>query len=217
MTKLSGPMLPPLSGGEPRQVVVLLHGYGSDGSDLIALARYWRETLPDALFVSPNAPEVSTDNPQGFQWFALDIDRPASRVAGLPLARPVLVEFLQALWAQTGLKAKDTLLVGFSQGAMMALHVGLSLDEPIMGIIAFSGALVEPENFAAISSRPPVCLIHGDMDMVVDPDLSAQAAERLRDAGVEVSYHVSRGVGHGISSDGLGFASAFISGLSATF
>lgn len=216
MTTLSGPMLPPLSGGPPRQLVVLLHGYGSDGSDLIALATHWRQLLPDALFVSPNAPEVSRDNPAGYQWFALDVNRIEGRLKGLPLARPVVVEFLHALWAQTGLGARDTLLVGFSQGAMMALHVGTALDEPLLGIIAFSGAFVPPEGFYDGSrARPPVCLVHGDRDSVVDPALSAEAAEALRAAGFEVSYHVDEGVGHGISPDGLAFASAFIAGVVA--
>ena len=217
MTTLSGPMLAPFSGGKPRQIVVLLHGYGSDGSDLIALASHWQRLLPDALFVSPNGPEVARGNPAGYQWFALDLDRVESRAAGLPMARPVVVEFLKALWAQTGLSARDTLLVGFSQGAMMALHVGTSLDEPLMGVIAFSGAFVPPEGFYDGSkARPPVCLVHGDMDSVVDPALSAEAAEALRKAGFEVSYHVDHGVGHGISPDGLAFASAFIEGVTAT-
>jgi len=217
MTTLSGPMLAPASGGEPRQVVVLLHGYGSDGSDLIALASHWQGLLPDALFVSPNGPEVSRDNPAGYQWFALDLDRAESRTVGLPLARPVVVDFLKALWAQTGLTAWETLLVGFSQGAMMALHVGTSLDEPLMGIIAFSGAFVPPEGFLdGTRARPPVCIVHGDRDPVVDPALSEQAAGVLRKAGFEVNYHVDHGVGHGISPDGLAFASAFIAGVTAT-
>ena len=217
MTTLSGPMLAPASGGEPRQVVVLLHGYGSDGSDLIALASHWQGLLPDALFVSPNGPEVSRDNPAGYQWFALDLDRAESRTVGLPLARPVVVDFLKALWAQTGLTARETLLVGFSQGAMMALHVGTSLDEPLMGIIAFSGAFVPPEGFLdGTRACPPVCIVHGDRDPVVDPALSEQAAEVLRKAGFEVNYHVDHGVGHGISPDGLAFASAFIAGVTAT-
>lgn len=217
MSTLSGPMLSPLSGGAPKQLVVLLHGYGSDGSDLIALARHWQELLPDALFVSPNAHERVPDSPGGYQWFALDIDRISSRLDGLPLARPVLVEFLKAVWAQTGLSARETALCGFSQGAMMALHVGTSLEEPLLGIIAFSGAFVEPEGFMdGNKARAPICIVHGELDQVVDPDLSARAAEQLKRAGFEVSYHVSPGVGHGISPDGLAFASAFIAGVSAT-
>ena len=211
--KLSGPMLPPQSGGAPQQAVVLLHGYGSDGSDLIGLAPHFQSVLPDALFVSPNAPEACPGNPFGFQWFALDYtaDRVANRQHGLPLARPVLVEFLNDLWAQTGLTPEQTILAGFSQGAMMALHVGLSLERPLLGIVAFSGAFVPPDGFGTKPyAKPAVCLVHGDLDQVVDPELSADAELELRLAGFDVSYHVSPGVGHGIAPDGLAFASDFI-------
>ena len=217
MTTLSGPMLPPRSGVAPRQIVVLLHGYGSDGSDLIALASHWQELLPDALFVSPNAPDTTRENPLGFQWFALDINRAASRLTNLPGAVPVVVEFLNALWAQTRLAAADTILAGFSQGAMMALHVGLALPEPPMGIIAFSGALVEPENLARkAGAKPPVCLVHGALDEVVEARYCAEAAEKLTALGYSVSHHVSDGVGHSIAPDGLSFAGAFIAGLPAS-
>lgn len=214
---LSGPMLAPLSGGAPRQLVVLLHGYGSDGADLIALGTHWQAMLPDALFVAPNAPDESDENPMGYQWFALDLDRPPSRVVGAPLARPVVEQFLHALWEQTGLDARHTILAGFSQGAMMALHVGMAIDQQLAGVIAFSGAFIPPAGFhEGKGPRPPVCLVHGSLDPTVDPDLSRQAAEALKARGVEVSYHVSEGVGHAIDNDGLAFASAFIAGVLAT-
>lgn len=215
MTKLSGPMLPAASGGLPKQAVVLLHGYGSDGNDLIGLAPHWQSVLPDAVFISPNAPEPCRQFGAGFQWFdiSLDGDRLADRQEGVVLARPVLVEFLEDLWAQSDIAPENTILAGFSQGAMMALHVGLSLERPLMGIIAFSGAFLPPEGFGtAPLARSPVCLIHGDMDDVVDPELSADAALRL--AGYDVSYHVSSGVGHGIAPDGLEYATQFIARIS---
>ena len=213
MTKLSGPMLPPASGGAPKQAVVLLHGYGSDGNDLIGLAPHWQGVLPDAVFISPNAPEPCRQLASGFQWFDVSFegDRLARRQEGVVQARPVLVEFLNDLWSQSGLGPENTILAGFSQGAMMALHTGLSLDRPLMGIIAFSGAFLPPEGFGSGEfAKPPVCLVHGDMDDVVDPEHSADADVALRLAGYDVHYHVSPGVGHGISPDGLAFATAFI-------
>jgi phospholipase/carboxylesterase len=153
----------------------------------------------------------------GRQWFNLTSRAPEERLSGAIHARPGLDAFLDAELARLGLAPDRLALVGFSQGAMMALHVGTSLDEPLMGVIAFSGAFVPPEGFYDGSkARPPVCLVHGDMDSVVDPALSAEAAEALRKAGFEVSYHVDHGVGHGISPDGLAFASAFIDGVTAT-
>ncbi|WP_338721148.1 prolyl oligopeptidase family serine peptidase [Devosia sp. XK-2] len=216
MTKLSGPMLAPANGGAPDSAVVLLHGYGSDGNDLIGLAPHWQRLLPGALFVSPNAPEPLGMG--GYQWFAIDWagDRLASRQTGVVSARPVVVEFLNDLWAQTGIVPERTILAGFSQGAMMALHVGTSLpqEQTLMGVIGFSGAFLPPDGFGGVElATPPICLVHGDMDDVVDPNLSAEADSALREAGFDVRYHVSRGVGHGIAPDGLAFATAFIETL----
>ena len=214
--KLSGPMVPPKDGGMPAQAVVLLHGYGSDGQDLIGLAGYWRDLLPGALFVAPNAPEPCRDNPAGYQWFPIAQDRAARWVDGAASARPVIAEFLDGLWTQTGLGPEHTILGGFSQGAMMALNVGLSLERALMGIIAFSGALIEPDAVRdSPAPRPPVCLVHGDLDGVVEPDLSESAAALLRGKGFPVSYHVEIGAGHTITEDGLGFASEFIAAVSA--
>jgi phospholipase/carboxylesterase len=213
VTKLSGPMLPPASGGTPKQAVVLLHGYGSDGNDLIGLAPHWQGILPDAVFISPNAPQACRQFGFGFQWFdvSFDGDRLARRQEGVVQARPILLEFLEDLWAQSGIAPENTILAGFSQGAMMALHTGLSLEQPLMGIIAFSGAFLPPDGFgSATLAKTPVCLVHGDVDDVVDPEHSADADVALRLAGYDVSYHVSRGVGHGIAPDGLAFASQFI-------
>ncbi len=212
MPKLSGPMLAPLSGNPPRRLVVLLHGYGSNGDDLIGLAPHFQAVLADALCVAPDAPETVPGYPSGFQWFALDYDtdRVANRQLGLPRSAPVLVEFLADLWAQTGLGAKDTILIGFSQGAMVALHVGLSLPDGLLGVIAFSGGFSPAPSFGqADLPKPPVCIVHGDMDQVVPLALGADAAKQLMGAHYDVRYHVARGVGHGISPDGLEFAVAF--------
>lgn len=211
-------MLPPASGGLPKQAVVLLHGYGSDGNDLIGLAPYWRDSLPDALFVAPNAPLPCDGFAGGYQWFEIDFagDRLAGRQTGVIKARPTLVQFLEDMWAQTGILPENTIVGGFSQGAMMALHAGLSLETPLMGIIAFSGAFLAPEGYDAPGrARTPICIIHGDEDDVVSPGLSAQANEELVLVGYDVSYHVSRGIGHSIAQDGLDFASAFITRIAS--
>jgi phospholipase/carboxylesterase len=163
------------------------------------------------LFVAPNAPEICAGNPSGFQWFPLAVDRIAGRIEGAAAARPVLVNFLIDLWAQTGLTAADTILCGFSQGAMMALHVGTSLDSKLIGIVAFSGALIPPDGFGDdYFAKPPVALIHGEFDQVVDPNLSRESAQVLADAGFETRLHISQNTGHGIASDGHLFATEFL-------
>lgn len=208
---LSGPMLPPRSGAAAKQLMVLLHGYGADGGDLISLGIDWRERWPEMLFVAPNAPEPCDANPGGYQWFPLNTDRIAGRIEGAAKARPVLVNFLMDVWAQTGIAPQQTVLAGFSQGAMMALHVGTSLATPLAGIVAFSGAFVPADGFAeGRFARPPVALVHGEMDGVVDPQLSVEAERVLAAAGFDVALHLSPGIGHGIAPDGLGFATEFL-------
>ncbi|MEQ1768725.1 MAG: dienelactone hydrolase family protein [Devosia sp.] len=209
--KLSGPMLPPKSAAAPRQLMVLLHGYGADGADLISLGYQWGELFPDMLFVSPNAPAPCARSASGYEWFPLSEDRIAGRIAGAEAARPVIVNFLIDLWAQTGIKAQDTVLCGFSQGAMMALHVGTSLDQELLGVVAFSGAFPPPADFGSTAhAKPAIALIHGDLDQVVEPALSRSAARDLTAAGFDVSLHMSSGTGHGIAPDGLEFATSFL-------
>ena len=211
MVKLNGPLIPPKSGRPATQAVILLHGYGADGSDLISLGQHWSQLLPDAMFVAPNAPEPCAGSPFGFQWFALNVDRIAGRIEGAKTGAPILKEFLTDLWAQTGIAPRQTILTGFSQGAMMALHVGTSLAEEVGGIIAFSGAFVAADGFAERKfAKPPVTLIHGELDQVVDPDLSRQAATELSASGFEVSLHISANTAHGIAPDGLDFATSFL-------
>jgi phospholipase/carboxylesterase len=209
---ISGPAVPPRSGGKPKQIVVLLHGYGADGEDLIGLAGPLGERLPDALFVAPNAPTRCAQNPFGYEWFPIDFSQMQESVRiGTPAARAAIVEYLDDLRARTGLGPENTFLAGFSQGAMMALHVALSLPEPVLGVVSFSGALVPPADFDA-APKVPVCLVHGDMDQVVDPARTEEAAEILSAQGYEVSAHFSRGVAHGIAPDGLQFAADFMLG-----
>ncbi|MEX0859984.1 MAG: alpha/beta fold hydrolase, partial [Cucumibacter sp.] len=159
--RFSGPRVAPISGAA-RQVVVLLHGFGANGDDLIGLAEYFRAILPDALYVAPDAPNICALNPAGLEWFDLSEANP-DRVAKLAAAaRPALATYLEELWIETGLAAGESVLIGFSQGAMMALEVGLRLAHPVLGIVGFSGALPGAASLASeIRSRPPVCLLHG--------------------------------------------------------
>jgi phospholipase/carboxylesterase len=193
--------------------MVLLHGYGTDGHDLIGLGATWRELFPHMLFVAPNAPTACAINPAGYEWFPLaEVDRDPWRQAGVAQARPIVLGLLDALWRQTGLGAADTVLAGFSQGAMLAVSVGTALPEPpLAAVLGFSGALMPAEGLAAGRfARPPVALIHGALDEVVDPDLSRQADARLRAAGYPVELHLSPGTAHTIAPDGIAFATGFL-------
>jgi phospholipase/carboxylesterase len=214
LTKLDGPHLMPASGGNPRQLVVLIHGYGANGQDLISLGQHWRQLLPDAIFVAPHAPEPCAGNPfGGRQWFELTLRDPGERWRGVCHAAPTLNAFLDEELARLGLADQALALVGFSQGTMMALHVGLRRKKPIAGIVGFSGAIAGAEHLAAdIASRPPVLLVHGDRDDVIPVEALAQARTVLGAVNVPLQWHVSAGLGHGIDGDGLDLAGRFLLG-----
>jgi phospholipase/carboxylesterase len=209
---ISGPVRTPRQGGAATHLVVLLHGYGADGADLIGLAEPLGEALPGALFAAPDAPRRCAQNPFGYEWFALDFDDlPESVRIGVPTARQAVADYLADAWARTGLRPGQTFLAGFSQGAMLALHTGLSLPEPLRGIVSFSGSLVAPDGFGTPAlPRPPVCLLHGELDQVVDPAQTRRAAAALEGAGYDVTLHLSPDLPHGIGADGLDVASAFL-------
>jgi phospholipase/carboxylesterase len=212
MTILTGPERPAAS-GTADSLVVFLHGYGADGNDLIGLAEPLAPYLPRTSFLAPNAPERCPGNPAGYQWFPIPwLDGSSETVAKASAERSfgLLDRWLDAVTGGAIPPAR-TVLVGFSQGTMMALHVGLRRRTPLAGIVGFSGRLLEPERLAAeIGAAPPVLLVHGDADPVVPFASLAEAADALRAAGVETSTHVSRGMAHGIAPEGLGLALSFI-------
>ena len=206
-TPLSGPELK-AKNGAAKQLVIFLHGYGSNGDDLIGLAPLMRDGLPDAHFLSPNAPAPCGMGGWGFEWFPLVDRRMEVMKAGAESAAPILDAYIDAQRARFGLTDADIALVGFSQGTMMSLQVGPRRKAALAGIVGFSGAMVGAAN--DIVSRPPVCLIHGDADDVVPFGAMAHAAHQLAGAGVQVETHVRPGLPHGIDPEGIDIAVAFL-------
>ena len=213
--KLSGPRLPAKS-GSPKQLVVFLHGYGANGDDLIELGQHWRSTLPNAHEPCPGAP-------MGRQWFALSAARgvddarsAADRLKGADAARPVIDAFLDEEMAKLGIDESRLALVGFSQGAMMALHVGLRRRRAPAAIVGFSGLLVGPERLPEATARdakgapPPILLVHGDQDPMIPVDAMFIAANELAAAEFPNQWHLSMGVGHGIDAGALRHAGLFL-------
>lgn len=201
--------------GETRSAVVFLHGYGANGADLLGLADPLGEHLPDTLFVAPDAPENCAGSPFGFQWFPIPwIDGSSEEESsrGMQQAVEDLNAFLDALMVDEDLLPEQVCLFGFSQGTMMSLHVAPRREDPVAGIVAFSGRLLEPELLADdVQSRMPILLVHGDQDDVVPVQSLPQAAEALQNAGFSDVYaHVMKGTAHGIAPDGLSVALAFI-------
>ncbi len=208
---LAGPRVLPASGGAPRQLVILIHGYGSNGDDLIGLVPYWRAALPDAVFVSPNAPEPCPGAPGGYQWWALSTMSFEERTLGARRAGPVLDAFIDEELARYGLGEDRLALAGFSQGTMLALHVGPRRERQIAGIVAYSGMLTDELGLKAeMRSRPPVLLTHGDADPVLPVAAFYEAKAGLERLGFDLTTHVSRGLGHSIDMDGLRLGEQFL-------
>lgn len=200
--------------GRARSIVVFVHGYGADGADLLGLADVLAPHLPDTMFYAPDAPQACTGNPFGFQWFPiprLDGSSEVAAAAGLAAAAEMLNGFLDACLAEAGLTDADLAVVGFSQGAMMSMHIAPRRTHAIAGVVAISGRLLEPQALAAaLKVKPPVLLIHGDQDEVVPFENMAAAGDVLVANGFETYGHVMHGTGHGIANDGLGAALAFL-------
>jgi phospholipase/carboxylesterase len=218
---LTGPRLDPKS-GPAKRLVVFLHGYSADGNDLIELGGQWRAALPETAFVSPHAPERCAASPMGRQWFALSGAAPddpkgaAERWQGAVAARPAIDAFLDAELARLGLDDSRLALVGFSQGAMMALHVGLRRPQAPAAIVSYSGLLVGPERLAeaaardARGARPPILLVHGDRDPLIPAEAMFLAMNDLAEAEIPCQWHLSFGVGHGIDAGGLRHGGLFL-------
>lgn len=210
---LDGPRMPPARGGKADALVILLHGYGSNGADLISLAPYWAEALPGASFVAPNAIEPLPEAPGGYQWFPITQLDPHLMEQGVRAAAPSVDRFIDAELEKHGLPPERCALVGFSQGTMMALYVGLRRSRPLAAILGFSGLLAGGARLKQeMASKPPVLLVHGDRDPTISIPAMFDSAEALAEAGHGAQWHISYGVPHSIGPDGLELGGSFLAG-----
>ena len=207
LTLLDGPRRTPTNGQAPDSLVIFLHGYGSNGDDLIGLSPYWDKLLPSTAFVSPNAPDRVPGMGGAYQWFALSTMDPSVVAKAARAAAPVLTAFITAEMARHNVGPERTVLIGFSQGTMIALEVGLAWPTAFAGIIGFSGALV---GFETALSKPPVLLVHGDQDDRVPYAASVSAVSVLKAAGLDARLHTSPRTAHSIAMDGLQAAAGFL-------
>ncbi len=209
---LDGPRRGAASGAADR-LIVFLHGYGADGADLFGLSAPLAERFPTAAFAAPNAPSRSALNPAGYEWFPIpwiDGSSEGEMRRGFLTACSALDAYLDAELARHGLASEALALVGFSQGTMMSLEVGPRRSVEIAGIVGFSGRLAEAGRIASAPRRPPVALVHGDLDEVIPISALAETREALSEAGFAVRWRVSRGIGHGVAPDGLELAANFL-------
>ena len=206
--QLNGPRLP-AARGSATHLIVLCHGYGADGNDLIGLAPHWQRLVPTAAFAAPNAPERCPG--AGYQWFPISRLDPLEVSRGVEQAASALEGFLDAELGRLGLGPERLMLVGFSQGTMLSLHVGLRRARKPVAILGYSGMLAAAETLPVLGEdTPPVMLVHGDADSMIPPQALFAAAGVLGRAGALVQWHMSRGVAHSIDPDGLLLGGAFL-------
>lgn len=211
LPKLDGPRVLPLSGQPPKSLVILIHGYGSNGDDLIGLVPAVQPALPDTVFVSPNAPQRMDHMASAYQWWPINSFSMAERAAGARAAGPILDAFIDQELERYGLTEDRLALVGFSQGTMMSLHVGPRREKPIAGILGYSGMVVDEEGLKAeLKSKPPVLLVHGDADPVVPFQAFHHAGSTLQALGFEVFGYAAPGVQHSIDNEGLRLGRDFL-------
>ena len=211
MSKIvNGKSLQPLSGEKPRQIILLLHGYGSNGADLISLGTQWQQALPNALFLAPNAP-LSLGLGAGYQWWPLTDINPTALAVGAASAAVAVDAFIDKKLAQYSLTEAKLAIVGFSQGTMLALHVGLRRKRQLAGIVGYSGMLTGAAELShQLASKPPVLLVHGSADPVVPVAAMHTAKSELQSLGLEVTTHVSQGLGHSVDQIGLQLGGEFV-------
>ena len=212
-TRLTGPRIGPATGGDPEQLVVLLHGRGASGADLIGLAHLLAKTLPHTVFVLPDAPRRIYETRNGLEWFTVPGPNrdPDMVEAGVRSTAPILDAFIDQELAALGLPDNRLALLGFSQGCMMALHVGLRRTNACAAVLGYSGRLCAADNLSnEIVSRPPVFLCHGTDDWVVPFDSQMLAATALKSVGVSVTLLERSGLGHRLDRRGIDAGAIFL-------
>ena len=201
---ISGPFVEPLSGKSPKQIVIFVHGYGADGNDLIGLANYFQSSLPNAIFLSPHAPEPCPMNPVGYQWFDLTSRDPAVLWKKILIAADHLNEYIDEKLNEYKINDENLALVGFSQGTMMSLHVSLRRKKTMAAVLGYSGKLIAPELLKNdLNAKPSIYLIHGDQDPMVPYQETLNAEASLKEYDVEIKSHISKFTQHSIAEDGL--------------
>lgn len=208
---MNGASLQPRSGGAPKKLILLLHGFGSSGTDMISLAPQWQDALPDTLFLAPHAPQRCGMMGAGYQWWGLTGFAPSALAAGAASAAPAIDAFIDRKLAQYDLSEADLAIVGFSQGTIMALHVALRRRRAVAAVVGYSGMLagtlgLNPEELP----KPPVLLVHGTADPVVPIAALHMSESELKRLGIDVTTHVSYGVAHTVDPVGLRLGRDFV-------
>ncbi len=208
---LIGPIIEPKL-GRASHLVVMLHGIGADGENLLPLYKDFIDILPNACFAAPNAPqkyhvEDAFIGEVGYQWFPLWGKTLPELIEGADVASKSLVEYINHMLDKLDLDYSKLILVGFSQGCLMAVHSSLMLPEKCLAVIGFSGAIISE---AHAISKPDICLIHGEDDEVVPFQQTVFAERKLKAISIHVETHLLDNLGHWIESRGINIAKEFL-------
>ena len=201
----------PLSKNKPRQAIILLHGYGGDGKDISNLAIHWQRFLPDAIFLCPNAPEVCAVNPQGYQWFDLTSEKEEVILEKSLIAEEKINTFLDQVFDNLQLEPSNLALVGFSQGCMISIQVGLKKKKQINCILGYSGKIINQQHLSEnIYSKPKIFLMHGANDTIVPSTYLLEAKEYLANQGLKIRIKMFKNCEHRIPVEGSSLGLAFL-------
>ena len=201
----------PLSKKKPRQAILLCHGYGGSGKDISTLAINWQRFLPDAIFLCPNAPEICAVNPQGFQWFDLTSEDKEIILEKSLIAEEKLNMFLDQVFDNLQLESSNLALVGFSQGCMLSIQVGLKRKKQISCLVGYSGKVINQKHLSSnINSKPKILLMHGENDTIVSPTHLLEAKEYLKNHGINAKIKMFKNCEHKIPVEGSSLGLDFL-------
>lgn len=195
--------------GQAKNLIVMLHGVGSNAKDLISIAPYMQQFLDQTHFVSLNAPHKYDMAPFGYQWFSLQNRELGLLQEGLAKAVPGILKFLEDKTKDLGLKFEDVFLFGFSQGSMVSTHVTMSIKKKLAGVIGISGSIIPRPLFEG-NKQIPICLMHGMDDKVINIEAMYKGEKYLSDLGFDVQAHAMPFLGHSIDIKCIKIATNFI-------
>ena len=201
----------PLSKKKPAQAIILCHGYGGDGKDISILAINWQRFLPNAVFLCPNAPEICTVNPQGYQWFDLTSEKEEIMLEKSLVAEEKLSKFLDQVLENFQLNPNNVALVGFSQGCMIGIQTVLKKKKQINCMLGYSGKVINKKHLSEnINSRPKFFLMHGADDNIVSPNHLLEAKEYFKINGLNIKTKIFKNCEHKIPIEGTSLGLAFL-------
>ena len=204
-------IIEPLSKLKPKQIIVLCHGYGGDGKDISTLAINWRRFLPDAIFLSPDAPEVCSISPRGFQWFDLSEEKEEIILEKSLIAEEKLNKFLDQILDNYQLQSNNLALIGFSQGCMIGMQVALKKKQAINCLIGYSGKIMNKKNLSDnIASKPKIFLMHGENDTIISPVHLLEAKEYLNKHDIKIKTKIFKNCEHRIPQEGISLGLEFL-------